>query len=111
MQMLIVSKHHPHANPRLACAWRLQIITLWYRCPEVLLGLDVYSAAVDIWSAGCIFAEMASGAPLFTGDSEIDQLYKTFAVLGTPSAAEWPLLPRLPDYSQEFPKWPAKVSC
>lgn len=85
-----------------------EIITLWYRCPEVLLGLDVYSAAVDIWSAGCIFAEMASGAPLFTGDSEIDQLYKTFAVLGTPSAAEWPLLPRLPDYSQEFPKWPAK---
>lgn len=75
----------------------------------MLLGLDVYSAAVDVWSAGCIFGEMASGAPLFTGDSEIDQLYKTFAVLGTPSAAEWPLLPRLPDYSQEFPKWPAKV--
>jgi len=36
----------------------VQIVTLWYRSPEILLGLDVYTTAVDMWSAGCIFAEM-----------------------------------------------------
>lgn len=86
----------------------LQIVTLWYRCPEILLGQGVYSAAVDIWSAGAIFGEMSCGHPLFTGDSEIDQIYKTFAVLGTPTKEEWPLLVSLPDYSESFPKWPKR---
>lgn len=48
-----------------------QVVTLWYRCPEILLGSPLYSTAVDLWSAGCIFAEMASGRPLFTGESEV----------------------------------------
>jgi serine/threonine protein kinase len=90
-------------------AYTHEIITLWYRCPEILLGQEVYSAAVDIWSVGCIFGEMSAGSPLFTGDSEIDQLYKTFRVLGTPSDADWPLLRQLPEFSAAFPQWPKKA--
>jgi len=55
-----------------------QIVTLWYRAPEVLLGSPRYSTPVDIWSIGCIFAEMASRRPVFRGDSEIDQLFRIF---------------------------------
>lgn len=56
-----------------------QVVTLWYRAPEVLLGSRHYSTAIDMWSVGCIFAEMAMhGHPLFPGDSEIDQIFKIF---------------------------------
>jgi cyclin-dependent kinase len=57
----------------------MQVVTLWYRAPEVLLGSRHYSTAIDMWSVGCIFAEMVcKGAPLFPGDSEIDQIFKIF---------------------------------
>jgi serine/threonine protein kinase len=49
-----------------------EVVTLWYRAPEILLGQKQYSTPVDIWSAGCIFAEMAQRRALFAGDSEID---------------------------------------
>mmetsp|Transcript_41932 Transcript_41932/g.164318 ORF Transcript_41932/g.164318 Transcript_41932/m.164318 type:complete len:119 (-) Transcript_41932:385-741(-) len=55
-----------------------QIVTLRYRSPEVLLGTDGYSTAVDIWSVGCILAEMITGTPVFMGDSEIEQLLLIF---------------------------------
>ena len=52
---------------------------MWYRAPEVLLGSRHYSTAIDMWSVGCIFAEMVMrGIPLFPGDSEIDQIFKIF---------------------------------
>jgi serine/threonine protein kinase len=82
-----------------------EVVTLWYRCPEILLGQPTYSMAVDTWSAGCIFAEMAAGRPLFTGDSEVDQLFKIFQQLGTPSAAEWPGASQLPDWGASFPRF------
>jgi len=50
-------------------AYTKEIITLWYRAPEVLLGDEIYSIPVDIWSMGCIFAEMFLRRPVFTGDS------------------------------------------
>ena len=53
-----------------------EVVTLWYRCPEILLGATAYSTAVDMWSAGCIFAEMAVGEPFFQGGCEIDQIIK-----------------------------------
>jgi len=53
-----------------------EVVTLWYRAPEILLGSCKYGTSIDIWSIGCIFAEMITGKPLFPGDSEIDQLYK-----------------------------------
>ena len=49
-----------------------EVVTLWYRSPEILLGGKQYSTPVDIWSVGCIFAEMVNLHPLFPGDSEID---------------------------------------
>jgi serine/threonine protein kinase len=55
-----------------------EVVTLWYRAPEILLGQEIYSPPVDIWSVGVIFAEMLNKKPLFPGDSEIDQLYRIF---------------------------------
>lgn len=55
-----------------------QIVTLWYRAPEVLLGSRHYSTGVDMWSVGCIFAEMIMRQPLFPGDSEIDEIFRIF---------------------------------
>lgn len=85
-----------------------EVVTLWYRAPEILLGARKYSTPVDIWSIGCIFAEMVSRAPLFPGDSEIDQLHKIFMALGTPSDAFWPGVSELPDFKDTFPKWPRR---
>ncbi|XP_032945523.1 cyclin-dependent kinase 3 isoform X2 [Rhinolophus ferrumequinum] len=85
-----------------------EVVTLWYRAPEILLGSKFYSTAVDVWSAGCIFAEMVTRRALFPGDSEIDQLFRIFRTLGTPSEATWPGVTQLPDYKGSFPKWTRK---
>nr|AAP94021.1 cyclin-dependent kinase 1 [Ustilago maydis] len=82
-----------------------EVVTLWYRAPEVLLGSRHYSTAIDMWSVGCIFAEMTLGHPLFPGDSEIDQIFKIFRALGTPTDDVWPGVQQLPDYKDSFPKW------
>lgn len=67
------------------------VVTLWYRAPELLLGEEEYSAAVDMWSCGCIFAELLIGKPLFMGaDGEIQQVDKIFELLGTPGEQNWP---------------------
>uniref|UniRef100_A0A8C6YI95 cyclin-dependent kinase n=1 Tax=Naja naja TaxID=35670 RepID=A0A8C6YI95_NAJNA len=84
------------------------VVTLWYRAPEILLGCKYYSTAVDIWSIGCIFAEMVTRKALFPGDSEIDQLFRIFRTLGTPTESLWPGVTNLPDYKGNFPKWPKK---
>lgn len=65
------------------------VVTLWYRAPEVLL-MTTYASPVDIWSTGCIFAELYTRTPLFKGSSEIDQLQKIFEVIGSPDHSEWP---------------------
>ena len=65
------------------------VVTLWYRSPEVLLGLP-YATAVDLWACGCIIAELYMRRPLFEGRYEMDQLDKIFAVIGTPSEERWP---------------------
>lgn len=56
---------------RLGCCLRTQVVTLLYRAPEILLGTAIYTTAVDMWSVGCIFAELYLGRPLFQGDSEV----------------------------------------
>ncbi|WKY09254.1 hypothetical protein Q1695_001984 [Nippostrongylus brasiliensis] len=83
-----------------------EVVTLWYRAPEILLGGRYYSTAIDVWSLGCIFSEMVSGTPLFAGDSEIDQLFRIFRILGTPTPEMWPGVEKLQDYKKAFPRWP-----
>ncbi|GFQ01513.1 cell division control protein 2 homolog a [Phtheirospermum japonicum] len=85
-----------------------EVVTLWYRAPEILLGSRHYSTPVDVWSVGCIFAEMVNQQPLFPGDSEIDELFKIFRVMGTPTEDTWPGVTSLPDFKTAFPKWPSK---
>eukprot|EP00759_Apiculatamorpha_spiralis_P028501 PhF_6_TR31110/c0_g1_i1/m.45517 len=86
-------------------SYTAEVITLWYRAPELLLGEHRYSAAVDIWSIACIIAEMATKRPLFPGQSEIDQILKIFRLLGTPQQDQWSYLTALPEYQTCFPKW------
>lgn len=82
-----------------------EVVTLWYRCPEVLLGSKQYSTGIDIWSMGCIFIEMCNRKPIFAGDSEIDQIFKIFQILGTPNDSVWSDVTLLPDFKLTFPKW------
>lgn len=84
-----------------------EVVTLWYRAPEILLGCKVYALPVDMWSVGTILAELVNGKPLFAGDSEVDELYKIFRLLGTPSEASWPGVTQLADWNESFPVWPA----
>eukprot|EP00919_Chromeraceae_sp_WS-2016_P076770 GHVR01181510.1.p1 GENE.GHVR01181510.1~~GHVR01181510.1.p1 ORF type:complete len:245 (-),score=44.18 GHVR01181510.1:71-805(-) len=101
-----------HASPNVFMTPR--VVTLWYRAPELLFGAKFYGEGVDIWSAGCILAELIKGQPLFCGMSELDTLGSIFAFTGTPSQERWPGATSLPlycdfeyrdgkDYRIEFP--------
>ncbi|XP_035825776.1 cyclin-dependent kinase 11B [Aplysia californica] len=72
------------------------VVTLWYRAPELLLGCKEYSTHVDMWSVGCIFAELLLMKALWPGKSEIDQLNRIFKDLGTPTETIWPGMSELP---------------
>ena len=78
--------------------------TLWYRAPEVLLGGNGYTTAIDIWSVGCIFAEMLTKFPLFTGSSEKDVLLSIFTKLGTPNEDIWPGISTYKNF-YDYPIW------
>lgn len=82
-----------------------EVVTLWYRAPEILMGARFYTTSVDVWSIGCIFAEMLMLRALFAGDSEIDQLFRIFRTIGTPDETTWPGVTHLPDYKASFPRW------
>jgi len=86
-------------------AYTQEVVTLWYRAPEILLGMTKYATPTDIWSLGCIVAEMATARALFPGDSEIDTIFKIFRQLGTPHDDVWPGVTELRDYKQAFPQW------
>ena len=76
----------------------------------MLLGSRKYSTPVDIWSIGCIFAEMVNGTPLFKGTSEETQLDTIFRHLGTPNEQTYPGIHELPDWKDTFPAYPAPAS-
>ncbi|KNG47252.1 Pkinase-domain-containing protein [Stemphylium lycopersici] len=80
-----------------------EVVTLWYRAPDVLLGSRTYNTSIDIWSAGCIMAEMYTGRPLFPGTTNEDQVQKIFRLMGTPSERSWPGISQLPEYKNNFP--------
>ncbi|OBS72705.1 hypothetical protein A6R68_12709 [Neotoma lepida] len=80
-----------------------EVVTLWYRPPDALLGATEYSSELDIWGAGCIFIEMFQGQPLFPGVSNIlEQLEKIWEVLGVPTEDTWPGVSKLPNYNPVF---------
>ena len=76
-----------------------EVVTLWYRPPDVLLGNKTYGTTVDMWSIGCIFAEMVTGKPLFNGKNDMDQLKKIFKIKGTPNENYASSLKELPEWS------------
>ncbi|SMQ47164.1 unnamed protein product [Zymoseptoria tritici ST99CH_3D7] len=73
------------------------VVTLWYRAPELLLGTTTYGSAIDMWSVGCIFAELLTKHPLLQGKNEVDQLSKIFELCGIPTEENWPGFKRLPN--------------
>jgi len=95
-----------------------EVVTLWYRPPDVLFGAKLYTTSIDMWSAGCIFAGMFfllhysftvykrlhclelanAGRPLFPGSDVDDQLKRIFKLLGTPTDETWPNMTTLPDF-------------
>ncbi|XP_043816720.1 probable serine/threonine-protein kinase At1g09600 isoform X2 [Manihot esculenta] len=66
-----------------------RVVTLWYRPPELLLGATSYGVSVDLWSTGCILAEMFAGRPIMPGRTEVEQLHKIFKLCGSPSEEYW----------------------
>ncbi|KAI4338503.1 hypothetical protein MLD38_023553 [Melastoma candidum] len=66
-----------------------RVVTLWYRPPELLLGATDYGVGVDLWSAGCIIAELLAGKPIMPGRTEVEQLHKIFKLCGSPSEDYW----------------------
>ena len=79
-----------------------EVVTLWYRAPDVLLGSRQYDTSIDIWSAGCIMAEMFTGRPLFPGQQNEDQLIRIFRLMGTPTEATWPDVSRFSEWKPDF---------
>ncbi|KAK7304658.1 hypothetical protein VNO77_42543 [Canavalia gladiata] len=66
-----------------------RVVTLWYRPPELLLGSTDYGPSVDIWSVGCVFAELQLGKPILQGRTEVEQLHKIFKLCGSPPDEYW----------------------
>jgi mitogen-activated protein kinase 1/3 len=82
------------------------VVTRWYRAPEVILKASEYSKSIDIWSIGCIFAELLGRTPLFPGQNYLDQLQRIIAVLGTPPKSEMAFITndKALDYMKSLPK-------
>ncbi|CDP08611.1 unnamed protein product [Coffea canephora] len=66
-----------------------RVVTLWYRPPELLLGATDYGVGIDLWSAGCILAELLAGKPIMPGRTEVEQLHKIYKLCGSPSDEYW----------------------
>jgi len=75
-----------------------EVVTLWYRAPDVLCGSSTYGTSVDMWSVGCIFTELCTKQPAFPGSDVVDTLRKIFQLLGTPGEEMWPEASELPNY-------------
>lgn len=86
-----------------------QVVTRWYRSPELLFGAKSYGTSVDIWSIGCIFAELMLRTPYLPGNTDVDQLDTIFRALGTPTDEDWPGMRQLPDFV-EFKQYPKPVN-
>lgn len=90
------------ASPTVHEVMTPTVVTRWYRAPELLLGSKFYTASIDIWSVGMIFAELMLRTPYLPGSSDIDQVDLTFRALGTPTESIWPGVSSLPGYSSSW---------
>ncbi|CAN1348088.1 Probable serine/threonine-protein kinase At1g54610 [Linum perenne] len=86
-----------------------RVVTLWYRPPELLLGATEYGVGVDLWSAGCILAELLAGKPIMPGRTEVEQLHKIYKLCGSPSDEYWKKS-KLPNATLFKPREPYKRS-
>lgn len=86
-----------------------QVVTRWYRAPEILFGAKFYGPAIDMWSVGLILAELLLRIPLIPGTSDIDQLSRIFTAFGTPDETSWPGVSSLPDYIPFQPSPPTPI--
>ncbi|XP_034447790.1 cyclin-dependent kinase 17-like isoform X1 [Hippoglossus hippoglossus] len=83
-----------------------EVVTLWYRPPDVLLGSTEYSTPIDMWGVGCIFYEMITGRPLFPGSTVEDELHLIFRILGTPTEETWPGITTSEEFkTYKFPQY------
>ena len=73
-------------------------VTLYYRAPEIFFGELYYGNKIDIWSIGCVFAELIIGKPLFKGNNELGTLSKIIETIGSPNEENWPGVSQLPNY-------------
>ena len=82
--------------------FRNDVVSLWYRSPDILLGNESYETSVDLWSVGCIFAEMVNGTVFFQGYSEKEQIRKIFSMLGTPNVEkDYPMYAKYSGWKEE----------
>ncbi|KAK4437025.1 protein IMPAIRED IN BABA-INDUCED STERILITY 1 [Sesamum alatum] len=86
-----------------------RVVTLWYRPPELLLGATDYGASVDLWSVGCLLAELLTGKPILQGRTEVEQLHKIFKLCGSPPEDYWKKS-KLPHATLFKPQHPYKSS-
>ncbi|XP_074064824.1 cyclin-dependent kinase 16 isoform X5 [Macrotis lagotis] len=87
-----------------------EVVTLWYRPPDILLGSTDYSTQIDMWGVGCIFYEMATGRPLFPGSTVEEQLHFIFRILGTPTEETWPGISSNEEFQNyDYPKYRAEA--
>ena len=73
-------------------------VTLYYRAPEIFFGESFYTNKIDIWSIGCVFAELVIGQVLFKGNNELSTLSKIIEIIGCPNEENWPGVSELPNY-------------
>ena len=83
-----------------------QVVTIWYRAPELFLGARQYGHGVDVWAVGCIFAELLLRNPYLPGENDMGQLDLIFRALGTPTEKDWPGMKDLPNHHADFKKYP-----
>ncbi|KAG9475949.1 hypothetical protein GDO78_002820, partial [Eleutherodactylus coqui] len=81
-----------------------KVITLWYRPPELLLGEERYTPAIDVWSCGCILGELFTKKPIFQANQELAQLELISRMCGSPCPAVWPDVIKLPYFNTMKPK-------
>lgn len=85
------------------------VITRWYRPPELLFGARHYSGAVDVWSVGCVFAELVLRTPFLAGETEMHQISLICKAIGTPTDENWPGVTKLPEYTVDKEVFPVRT--